>query len=92
MTAKVNSNRKKRIPIKNEIVKELTLKDFFKALYKSEAKLHIEYIVKRLAYLVQTLAIAWIIQYIWNHAMLNFLDGNYQVNLFEAAILWVCVY
>jgi hypothetical protein len=92
MTAKANSNRKKRIPIKNEIVKELTIKDFFRALYKSEAKIHIEYILKRLAYLLQTLAIGWLIQYIWNYCMVIWFNGDYQVNLFEAAILWICVY
>lgn len=92
MTTKVNSNRKKRIPIKNVPQKELTLKDFFKALYKSEAKIHIEYIFKRLAYLAQTLLIGWIIQFVWNYSMVKWFDGEYQVNLFEAAILWICVY
>jgi hypothetical protein len=92
MTAKVNSNRKKRLPIKNEVVRELTLKDFFRALYKSEAKIHFEYILKRLAYLAQTLVIGWLIQYVWNYAMILWFNGEHQVNLFEAAILWICVY
>lgn len=92
MTTKVSSNRKKRIPIKNAIQKDLTLKDFFKALYKSEAKIHIEYILKRLAYLAQTLVIGYIIQYVWNFCMITWFEGDHQVNLFEAAILWICVY
>lgn len=90
MTAR--ATRRKKLPLAPVVKKELTLKDFFKALYKSEVKIHIEYILKRLAYLLQTLVIGWIIQYVWNFAMIKWSDGEHQVNLFEAAILWICVY
>ena len=86
------ATRRKKLPLAPVEKKELTLKDFIKALYKSEVKIHIQYILIRLAYIFQTLLIAWIMQYVWNSAMIKWFDGDYQMGIFEAAILWICVY
>lgn len=89
ITKTTRRRKSKIVPSTNT---ELKLKDFFKALYNSEAYIHIKYILDRLFYLCQTLIIGWLIQYVWNFAMIKWFEGEYQVNLFEAAILWICVY
>jgi hypothetical protein len=87
-----NQTRKKKLPIVPETTIELKLGDIFKAFYKSELYIHMKYIFARLFYLLQTLIIGWLIQYVWNYSMIKWFEGEYQVNLFEAAILWICVY
>ena len=82
----------KRIPIANKPKTELKLADIFNAFYKSELYIHVKYIFARLFYLSQTLVIGWIIQFVWNLAMEKWFEGEHQINLFEAAILWICVY
>lgn len=82
----------KKLPLKAREKPELKLQDFFQALYKSEVYIHIKYIFARLFYLAQTLLVGFIIQHVWNFAMIKWFDGEHQVNLFEAAILWICVY
>ena len=92
-TAKLKQRRRKTLPITRSTKKaELKLEDIFKAFYKSELYIHVKYIGARLFYLLQTLVIGWFIQLIWNWSMVKWFNGDYQVNLFEAAILWICVY
>jgi len=85
-------SRTRKIPLASKNKNELKLEDIFKAFYKSELYIHVKYIFERLFYLLQTLFIGWIIQFVWNFSMVKWFQGNYQVNLFEAAILWICVY
>lgn len=92
-TAKLKQRRRKTIPITRSATKaELKMGDIFKAFYKSELYIHVKYIGARLFYLLQTLVIGWFIQFFWNLAMVQWFEGEHQVNLFEAAILWICVY
>lgn len=95
MTSKIRSTRRKKLPIEvktNTEISELSFRNLFKAVYKSEIWIHIKYIFERFFYLLQTLLIGSVIQYFWNLAMVKWFAGEYQVNLFEAAILWICVY
>ena len=90
MTSKVRAKRKTVIPTTHK--PELKFDDFCRAFYKTTLYIHVKYIFARLFYLVQTLIIGWFIQFVWNIIMVKWFDGMYQVNLFEAAILWICVY
>jgi len=43
-------------------------------------------------YLIITLLVGFCMQYCWNFASDKWFDGEYHMSLFEAAILWVCIY
>jgi hypothetical protein len=92
MTIRTRTRKSKTLPLTAKRKSELKLEDIFKAFYKSELYIHVKYIGARLFYLLQTLVIGWFIQFFWNLAMVQWFNGEHQVNLFEAAILWICVY
>jgi hypothetical protein len=68
------------------------IKQIFKWIQAEEQIEHFKYILNRLFYLLMVLCMGFIIQWVWNTIMDLCLDGQYQINMFEAAILWVCVY
>jgi hypothetical protein len=89
-STKRNTRRKKPLTPKIEI-KPVTEKllDF---IFSEDKLTNYKYILNRIVYLLWVLFMAFIIQKGWNTSMDYFLDGQYQMGLFEAAILWVCVY
>ena len=58
----------------------------------SEVGQHTLHILKCIRYLLTILFAGFIIHKGWNAAMIMWLDGQYQISLFEAAILWACIY
>lgn len=71
---------------------ESNINRIFNAVSASEEMVHFKYIMGRLWYLLLVLGMGFLIQWVWNLAMIAWCDGAHQVGLFEAAILWVCVY
>jgi hypothetical protein len=69
-----------------------SIKHVFSTLLKSKEFKHLEYIGGRLVYLLYMLGMGFLIQWAWNSVMIHWCGGEHQVNLFEAAILWVCIY
>jgi hypothetical protein len=65
---------------------------YIKEFKDSEHGEHISYIVNRLFYLMMVMLMAVFVQFSWNTAMDTFFNGQYHMSLFEAAILWVCIY
>ena len=53
---------------------------------------HLSYILLCLRYLVITLIVGFCIQYCWNLVDTKWFGGEYHMSLFEATILWVCIY
>jgi len=83
---------KKQTPIGKCSFADSSIKQIFNAITASEKMAHFKYIINRLWYLLLVLGMGFLIQWVWNTAMIYWCDGAYQVGLFEAAILWVCVY
>lgn len=50
------------------------------------------YIFNRLLYLVMVMIMAVFVQFSWNSTMDMLFQGQHHMGLFEAAILWVCIY
>lgn len=65
---------------------------YLKEFSGSEHGEHITYIANRLCYLVMVMIIAAFIQFAWNSTMNMFFQGEHQMDIFQAAILWVCIY
>ncbi len=52
----------------------------------------VTHVLSCLKYLLGVLIAGIIIHKSWNALMVAFFDGNYQIGMFEAAILWACVF
>jgi hypothetical protein len=68
------------------------IKQIFKWIQAEEQIEHFKYILNRLFYLLMVLCMGFIIQWVWNITIGAWFGEEYQINMFEAAILWVCVY
>jgi hypothetical protein len=58
----------------------------------SETGQHTLHILNCIRYLFVILLAGFIIHTSWNAAMIAWFNGQYQISLFEAAILWACIY
>ena len=68
------------------------LKRLFKKFTSAKQIKDFKHILNSLLYLLMVLLVGVIIQYVWNSAM-SLLDiEGYHMTIFEAAILWVCIY
>lgn len=94
MTTRRRKARQSARSVKNvtKPLAESNIKQIFNAVTASEEMVHFKYIMGRLWYLLLVLGMGFLIQWVWNAAMIQWCDGAHQVGLFEAAILWVCVY
>jgi hypothetical protein len=76
-----------RTPVPNN-----SLVGLLKAFSKTKTGEHLAYILLCLRYLVITLIVGFCIQYCWNFFNDKWFGGEYHMSLFEATILWVCIY
>lgn len=90
--ATTKRTRKKTVTKPQPSEPESRIKKIFKWLQAEEQIEHFKYILNRLFYLLIVLGMGFFIQLVWNFVVGQFFDGEYQINMFEAAILWVCVY
>ena len=65
---------------------------YIKEFKSSEHGEHVAYIFNRLMYLVMVMIMAVFVQFSWNSVMDLLFHGQHHMGLFEAAILWVCIY
>jgi hypothetical protein len=65
---------------------------YVKEFKDSEHGEHVAYVFNRLVYLMMVMIMGVFVQFVWNSAMDQFFQGQYHMSLFEAAILWVCIY
>ena len=80
---------KKRTPtIKNEgVFNKIKLR-----FSKSTAGQHTIHILSCLKYMLVILIAGIVISTAWNAVMNAWFQGKYQISMFEAAILWACLY
>ena len=65
---------------------------YIKEFKDSEHGEHVAYIFNRLIYLMMIMIMGVFVQFSWNSVMDAFFQGQHHMSLFEAAILWVCIY
>lgn len=58
----------------------------------SNAGLHTLHVLNCIRYLCAILLAGFIFHKVWNTIMIAWFDGQYQISLFEASILWACIY
>ncbi len=91
-SAQKTGMRPSRSPRKTEIIENNSLLSLLRSFSKTSTGEHLSYILLCFRYLVITLLVGFCIQYCWNFASDRWFDGVYHMSLFEAAILWVCIY
>ena len=97
MTTRRKNTRKSKSPPRQTssrkvIQPQSSIRQIFNAAISSEEMEHFKYFISRLRYLLIVIGMGFLIQWGWNAAMDAWFDGDYEIGLFEAAILWVCVY
>lgn len=69
-----------------------TIKKLYSTASRTQEGKKMLYILDRVRYLLVTLLAGFIIQYVWNNTVGVLSEGEYMMHMFEAAILWVCIY
>ena len=74
------------------VAQDNTFLSLLRAFPKTSTGQHLSYIILCIRYLIITLIVGFCIQYCWNFVNDKWFGGEYHMSLFEATILWVCIY
>lgn len=80
--------RARKIPLKQQSVFSKIKTQFT----NSEAGQHTLHILKCTKYLLSILLAGFVFHKLWNIVMITWFGGQYQISMFEASILWACIY